>query len=202
MDPATVAILTSLIGAGGSALGGLFGRKKNKETPIQTQQRSAIDEILAGIKGEGPFAGLFAADQDTFQKSYVDPAKSMFEKQIAPQIQQEFIASGQQRGTGLEDTLSRAGVDLDMALAQQYGQFQESAQQRQLGALGGILGQAPGVGPDQSRGSAAGQGFAGYLSSPGFGSNLSGILDAFSNRDPQSGFSSGANSAARRGFIQ
>ena len=196
MDPATISLILSAIGAGGSALGGIFGRGRGKETAIQGQQRMAIDDILAGIKGEGPYASLFAADQEAFQRSYVDPAKSRFEKQIAPQIQQEFIASGQQRGTGLDDTLSRAGVDLDMLLNQQYGQFQENALQRQLGALGGVLGSGAGAPVGQSVGSAAGQGLAGFFASPGFSTGLSGILDAYS------GGGAGARAPSRRGYIQ
>ena len=199
MDPATISLILSALGAGGSALGGLFGRKRGQETQTQQTQKATIDQILQGIEGEGPYASLFSADPETFQQYYVDPAKSMFEKQIAPQIQQEFIQSGQHRGTGLDDTLTRAGVDLDLSLAQQYGQFQENALQRQMAGLGGVLGQGPGAAPSQSRGSAAGQGFAGYLASPGFSTGLSEILDQYSNRGlgaQQSGIS------GRRGFSQ
>lgn len=198
MDPFTLALITAGIGAGGSALGGFLGRDKGRETAIQGQQRLTIDDILAGIKGEGPFASLFAADEDTFQKSFVDPAQARFANQTAPQIQQQFIASGQQRGTGLEDTLSRAGVDMDMELASQYGQFQQSALQRQLQALGGVLGAKPGAAPGQSGASAAGQGFAGFAGSSGFGNSLSAILDSISNR----GAGSDAGASTRRGFIQ
>ena len=215
MDPLTKSLILSAIGVGGSALGGIFGRERGKETPTQQRQKMAIDDILAGIKGEGPYASLFSADQDAFQRSYVDPAKSRFEKQIAPQIQQEFIASGQQRGTGLDDTLSRAGVDMDMQLAEQYGQFQENALQRQLQALGITLGAGSGAPVGQSAGSAAGQGLAGYFASPGFSTGLSGLLDQYSNRGYGGSGSNalasggsivpvsrGAGSATRRGYIQ
>ncbi len=191
MDPATLALISAGISAGGSALGGIFGR--GKESRGDKQKRELIDQLLASVKGNGPFSDMFKSDDATFQKSFVDPAKKRFKDQIAPQIQQSYIANGQQRGTGLDDTLSRAGVDLDQMLNQQYMDFQNRANDRSQNAISTILGSNYGQG-NQSRGSAAGQGAAGYLSSAGFGSDISAILGGFnqqSNPKPKSraGFS-------------
>lgn len=152
-------------------MGGILG--KNKESKLDKQKRHLIDDLLASVHGTGPFSDMFKVDEKAFQKSYVEPAKQRFRDQISPQIQQQYIASGQHRGTGLEDTLSRAGVDLDQMLNQQYAQMQESAQNRQQSAINSILGGS--YNPGQSTASAAGQGLAGYFSGGGFGKDIAGF---------------------------
>jgi hypothetical protein len=141
-------ILPSLIGATAGGIGGLFGG--DKETPMQGKQRELIDQLLGSLGGSGPYSDLFSADEGAFQKSFVDPAKAMFSHQIAPQIQQQYIAGGQQRGTGMEDTLTRAGVDLDQMLNQNYMQFMQQGQQNKLGAINSILSQGAGPRAEES----------------------------------------------------
>lgn len=165
-------MLPGLIGAGASALGGLFG-KQNQQTPIQGQQQQLIDQLLASLGGQGPYSDLFNVNEESFNQGFREPAMAQFRNQTAPQIQQSYIASGQQRGTGLEDTLSRAGVDMDMMLNQMYAQQQQQAQQNKLGTIGNILGQGPGAPNTPTSGQAMGQGFAGFLSSPQFGQSVS-----------------------------
>lgn len=164
------------IGALGSAAGGLlsgFGnrRKEPKETKLEKQKQQLLDQLLASVTGQGgPFSNLFDADENIFQRSIVDPARQRFRTQTAPQIQQQFIASGQQRSSGLEDQLTRAGVDLDQMLNQQLLQFQQGAQQRQLGGIQAILGQQ-GRAPREREASDfqnIASGFGGFLSGTGF----------------------------------
>ena len=189
------AALLSALGSGAvSGLSGLFSRNQ-RETKTQGQQRKLIDELMSSLFGEGEFSDLFSADEDTFQKSFVDPAKARFKSQTAPQIQQSFISSGQQRGTGLDDTLTRAGVDMDQLLNEQFAGFQQDAQNRRLNAISSILGL--GAGPQQplSIGDKFAGGVSGYLSSgkEGAGSDINSILDAFSN-------SQKAKKQSREGF--
>jgi hypothetical protein len=182
---------TGVGAAGGALIGGLssfLSRKRGAETPIQGQQRELIDELLASLKGQGQFSGLFQMDEGTFQKSFVDPALSRFRTQTAPQIQQSFIAGGQQRGTGLEDTLSRAGVELDQLLNQQFAQQQQGAQERQLKGIGGILGAKPGALPTQPGGEAIQQGVGGFLASPQFQTGISDILNSIRRTPARKGF--------------
>ena len=131
------------IGGGVSAIAAGGSLKSNKRSKGQKRQDQLLNKLIDGLEGRGPYSNLFAADEAAFQKSFVDPAKARFSNQRAPQIQQSFIQSGQQRGTGLEDTLTRAGVDLDMLLNEQYGQFQQNALGRQQDAIGQILGINP-----------------------------------------------------------
>jgi hypothetical protein len=190
---AILPFLPTIIGAVGSIGSSMLSRRKDKkikESPIQTKQRELIDQILASVKGSGPFSDMFNVDENAFQKSYVDPAKSMFQNQIVPSIQQGFIGGqGDARAssTGLEDQLTRAGVDLDQILNQQYSSMQDAAQQRKTQALQAILGQNAGVAPvtNQSYGSAAKEGLAGYLSTSNFPDSMQGILDYFQNRKPR-----------------
>jgi hypothetical protein len=156
------------INAVGSIGGGLLSGGGNKETRIQRRQRKLIDKLLGSLDGEGPYSDLFNADEDAFQKSFVEPAQSMFRNQIAPQIQQQSIASGQQRGTGLDDQLLRAGVDLDSMLNQQYYQFNQDALNRKQGAMNSILGSGSGAPNTPSFGQNLGSAVGGYLGGDAF----------------------------------
>jgi len=200
-----MAFLGSLAGGLGNllagGLGGLFGRE-NKQTPMQGKQQELVDQLLASLQGGGPFSSLFNMDENAFQKSYVDPMKQKFESQIAPQIQQSYISSGQQRGTGLDDTLTRAGVDMDQLLNQQYAQMQQGAMNRQAGAMGNILQMGAGAPETPSMGQAFQQGVGGYLTGDKFGQNFQDILDSFkggpSSSSPQKkGFENDASSLGR-----
>lgn len=161
--------------AGGSVLSSLLSRNP-KETRTQKQKRKLVDDLIASLSGGGSFSDLFNADDATFQKSFVDPAKSRFKNQIAPQIQQSFIAGGQQRGTGLDDTLTRAGVDLDQLLNEQFLNFQQSAQNRQVSTIGSILGAGEGVQPGLSTGDKLSEGLSGFLTSDAFGESVGSIF--------------------------
>jgi len=176
MDPITGALLAAGASAAGSVFGGALSNRKPKETKLQKQKRSVIDQILASIQGNGAYSDLFSMDEAGFQRSFVDPAKARFKNQIAPQIQQSFIAGGQQRGTGLDDTLTRAGVDMDQLLNEQYMNYQQGALNRQSSALSGILGGGDGVQPGISSSQAAREGGAGFLAGDSFSSLIDEIL--------------------------
>lgn len=175
MEPATAMILSSILTAAGSVGGGMLsgGSSPGNETRIQRKQRKLIDDLVLSLKGKGSYNDLFNMDEAAFQKSYVNPAKSMFNNQIAPQIQQNYIASGQQRNSGMEDQLLRAGVDLDQLLNQAYMQFQESGKNRKQSAMNSILGAGSGAANDPSTMQNLGQAASGYLSSDAFSNTIS-----------------------------
>lgn len=178
MAAITPALISGGINLGSSLLASILGRKRSEETPIQAKQGQLIDQLLSSLNGEGPYSSLFNVDENAFQKSFVDPMKQKFQSQIAPQIQQSYISSGQQRGTGLDDTLTRAGVNMDQLLNQYYYQAQQAAQNRQANTMGSILGMGAGAAPEQSIGESAMQGLGGY-SSGGFGSDIGDILNRY-----------------------
>jgi len=163
------------IGAAGSVVGGLLGGagKANQETKLQRTQRKLVDKLVSSLSGQGPFADLYNTDNDVFQKSFVEPAKALFSNQIAPQIQQQFIASGQQRGTALDDQLLRAGVDLDSMLNQYMYQFNQDSLNRKQGTINSILGAGSGSPNETSIGQDALSSLSGYLASPGFSKAIS-----------------------------
>lgn len=168
-----------LIGAVG---GGLAGRRKSQETETQRKQRELVDEMLMSLRGEGPYSDLFTANEADFERSFAEPARQRFRTQTAPQIQQSYIAQGQQRSTGLDDTLARAGVDMDTLLNQQYMDYLQNAQTRKANAITGILGQGAGAAPEQGYGEAALQGLAGYAAKPEFQKSIEDILGAYGQR--------------------
>lgn len=194
-DPFTGALIGAGISAVGS-IGGSFLSRRPKESKTQRQKRELIDDLIASLRGGGSFGDLFEMDETAFQKSFVDPAKARFANQTAPQIQQQFIASGQQRGTGLDDTLTRAGVDMDQLLNEKFFEFQQGAQNRKLNAFSSILGAPEGVKPDLSIGESFRGGVSGFAQSKSFEKSLDRILDAASGR-------SGGNrrqNSSREGF--
>ncbi len=147
------------------------------ETKMQRTKRKLIDQLLESVTtGGGVFADLFNKDENAFQKSFVEPAQSMFRNKIAPNIQQQFIASGQQRGTGLDDQLLRAGVDLDSMLNQQYYQFQQDALNRKQGSINSILGGGEGAKNDPSTSQNLMSGLSGFLSSEGFSNSVGNLF--------------------------
>jgi len=172
---------TAIGGLAGGLAGGLFGRS-NKETQMQKKQKELVDQMLASLNGQGPFSNLFNVDEASFQKSFVDPMKQQFSSQIAPQIQQSFIASGQQRGTGMEGNLTRAGVDMDQLLNQQYGQMQQQGQANKMNMMNSILGMGPGAADTPSVGQSMMQGLGGYLSSDAFSKDIQGIINSSKNK--------------------
>jgi hypothetical protein len=178
MDPVTASLLAAGIGAAGSAAGGYLSGAGNaaKETKMQKTQRKLVDKLIASLSGQGPYADLFAFDQDIFNKSFVEPAKAKFRNQIAPQIQQSFIASGQQRGTGLDDTLTRAGVDLDSMLNQYLYESQQGALNRKQNTIANILGMPAGAPNRPSSGQNIMSGLGGFLASPAFSDSIGGTL--------------------------
>jgi hypothetical protein len=188
-------IAPALIGAGGSVVGGLLsgGSQPNPETKMQKTQRKLIDRLLASLNGEGEFADLYSSDEGTFQKSFVEPAQAMFRNQIAPQIQQQYIAGGQQRGTGLDDTLTRAGVDLDSMLNSQMYQFQQDALNRKQNTIGSILSAGAGAPNQASTGQDAMGALGGYLSSTDFADQAKNFFNTSNNPAsvvPREGFKS------------
>ena len=99
-------------------------------------------------------------------------------------LQQQYIASGQQRGTGMEDTLTRAGVDLNSMLNEKYYQFQQDALNRKQNTVGQILGAGSGADPQQSVMQNFGQGLAGYTSTPAFAEQFKSIFAQQNNQSP------------------
>ncbi len=165
-----------LIAAGASWLTGQGNAPE--ETKMQRTQRKLIDQLISSLTGEGAYSDLFNADENTFQKSFVEPAQSMFRNQIAPQIQQQFIAGGQQRGTGLDDQLLRAGVDLDAMLNSQMYKFQQDGMNRKQNTIQSILGSGSGAQNDPTGGQNILSGLGGFLSSPGFSETTSNLFKA------------------------
>ena len=187
MDP--ISMLMAALQAASSIGGGILS-SGSKETKTQKSQRNLIDDLIASLKGEGSFNDLFKSDQDAFQKSFVDPAKSMFNNQIAPSIQQRYVGSGQQGSSGLNDSLLRAGVDLDQLLNQNYMDFMNKGQDRQQNVIGQILGASSGA-QTPGTGQRLAESTGGYLS----GDSFTKLLNEFRPDTSRKGFQQDNNGA-------
>ncbi len=188
------------IGAIGSIAGGLLASKgsNKKESKIQTRQRRLVDELMNSLYGKGEFSDLFDPSDEKFQKSFVEPAKQRFNNQIAPQIQQQYISSGQQKSSGMDDQLLRAGVDLNSMLDQYAYQNQQDAMNRKQGAMNSILGSGPGQAPNPSTGQNLSSAIGGYLASNSFKEGMTGLLNSYSS--PSSAPTSSYAAPPRKGF--
>lgn len=143
-----------LFALGGQLLGGigagLLDRKTSGPTALQKQQRQTIDQILQGVQGQGPYASAFGGGgMDAFERGVVQPSLQRFENQIAPQIQQSFIAGGQAGGSGLQNALTQAGVNLNSLIDQQLINYMNNQQQAQRSGISSILNYSE---PEQSSG--------------------------------------------------
>lgn len=171
------------IAAIGSIGGGLLSSYSNKETKTQKQQRQLIDELIASLNGGGQFGELFNTDENAFQKSFVDPAKSRFRNQIAPAIQQQYVGAGQEGSSGLNDQLLRAGVDMDQLLNQQYMDFINQGMNRKSNTINSILNAPQGV-AQNTFGQNLAQAGSGYLESSAFQN----LLRSMSPKNPIPGY--------------
>lgn len=169
----------NIIGGTLGAIGGAYAASGNAETSTQRKQKELVDDLLASLKGNGSYNDLFKADEGAFQKSFVDPAKARFKNQTAPQIRENYAQYGQQNGTGINDELLRAGVDMDSMLNQHYAQFQNNAQNRQVGAMNSILGAGAGAPEQPSFGQTALQAGSAYLGSKTGQEDIQGIIDYY-----------------------
>jgi len=157
----------------------LIGGMMSRRGPTQGESRdqNTINELMQSMQGNGQYSDMFNMDYDAYKKSYVDPAMSEFKNVIAPGIQQEYIASGQQRGTGMEDTLSRAGVDMQQNLNKNYADMQNQSMDRKYKGIFGTLGQGQGAPPQGGFGQTAG----GFLQSNSANDMMSEIMKLFSS---------------------
>ena len=188
---AAVAI-PAAIQATSSIIGGVLSKGGNKETRMQRKQRKLVDQLLNSLNSDnGAYSDIFNFDEDAFQKSFVDPAKARFNNQIAPQIQQQYIANGLQRGSGLDDQLLRAGVDMDQMLNQNYLQFQENAKNRAFNGINSILNAGSGAQNNMSTGEALKQSTGGYLSSDAFANSVNSIFKNPQTANQRKGFTEG-----------
>jgi len=132
----------ALAGAlGGGALGGFAPSGGNKNiSNYSDQQRDLIDQLLQQAQ-QGTSPEVF---EDYFQSAVVDPSLSTFNNRIAPAIQQKFAGTGV-RGTPLDDALSRAGADINSAIAaQRIPALNQFEKQRQFNTAIGLTQQYSG----------------------------------------------------------
>lgn len=160
----------SAIGGGlGALTGGIFGgNRTSKESSMQKKQRELVDQLLASLNGQGPYSNLFQASEEDFNKSYREPALANFRNITAPTIRGQYTggAFGEQRSdsTGLQDSLTRAGVDMDQLLNSAWVDYQNKAKDRQYNAMNQILGHtgapySPTYAEQFMQGGGIGQGF-------------------------------------------
>lgn len=168
----------------------------DKVSRLTGGQDDLLNNLMMGLQGQGPMAGLFGVDQQSFQNSFVDPMMRQFEQRTAPAIQQRFIASGGARGSNVQDTLTRAGADVQGQINQKLAELISQAQNRAMqGAQLGLGTQAFGFQENPGQTGLIPQlasGIAGGFAQPfgqGIANYASGLLPGRSGTQ-RSGFSS------------
>lgn len=197
VDPATIAVLAQLATTAAGAASNSFTKDKAGKPP--KFQRKLIDQVLQGLQGTGPFADLFSGGEDAFKKSISDPLLQKFRTQTAPNIQQSFIASGQQRGSPLDVALARGGLDVQGQIDQLFLPFQQQKDAAKQNAINSILGF--GVPGGTTGITPLGGAAAGFQSAGGF-NTLFDFLNTFGKQGTPSSAtaSQGFQGGARKGF--
>lgn len=113
-------------GVGGlvGAAAGLFGKKKKKKPKIVStldpKQQELYDQHIAGIQGQGPFAGLYNFDADAantnFDQNVARKAYRGFQENIIPGITGQFRKDNTFNSSYTGEALSRAGRDVQEGL--------------------------------------------------------------------------------------
>lgn len=122
MDPITLGLITSLLGAGIGGIGSLFG-SSGKERQFQNftpEQQAALDQLLKQGLLDSNFSGI------------ENLARQNFQSQTIPSIAERFTAmGGGQRSSAFQGALGSAGS----ALESQLGALRNQAglQKLQLG---------------------------------------------------------------------
>lgn len=79
-----------------------------------------------------------------FQKSFVDPAQMALERQIIPNIKEQFLGLDESGSSALNQALAQSATDLSTMLGSNYmNQYnqQQGNMLQSLGLLGGLSGQ-------------------------------------------------------------
>ncbi len=170
-------LLPALITAAASIGGGYMASKGNehKESSGERRKRKLLDELINSLDGNGKYSDLYNNSDELFQRTFVEPAKQRFNNQIAPQIQQQYIASGQQKSSGMDDQLLRAGVDLNSELDKYAYQNNQDALNRKQNTINGILGAGNGAPANPTNSQNWMNAASGFLSSDAFKNSVSGI---------------------------
>ena len=141
-------ILSALFGLGSNKKGQgvlkntLFGSPSSIDQ-VSTQTPGQRDLLNFLIQRAQSGQGGFGFDEDFFDQSFTQPAINEFQNTTVPAIQQAAIASGQQRSSGLNDVLARAGTQLQGQLSGQRADLLNQALNRQLQAASTALGTQP-----------------------------------------------------------
>lgn len=194
-------MIPALISAAASIGGGYLASKgsEQNESKGERRKRKLLDELINSLDGNGKYSDLYNNSDELFQRSFVEPAKQRFNNQIAPQIQQQYIASGQQRSSGMDDQLLRAGVDLNSELDKYAYQNNQDAMNRKQNTINSILGAGTGAPANPTSSQHWMNAASGYLSSDAFKNSVSGIG---AGGGGQSNQMSSFGPPQRRGFEQ
>jgi len=118
LTPEQQAFLTNILGSQGGAANQAYGEFLQPSSPEQFQE--------------------------FYQKSFIDPAQQALQRQIIPEIKENFLGLNESGSSALNRALAQSATDVSALLGQgmmgQYNQ-QQSNKLSALGGLGGLSGQ-------------------------------------------------------------
>jgi hypothetical protein len=140
------------IGSTIGGLAGLFGskkkRRKNKQiSTLDKQQQELYGQHMAGLRGEGPMAGMYNFDtqgaNQNFDQNVSRPAYRNFQENIIPGITGQFRQGNLQNSSYTGEALGRAGrnvqENLDAQRSNMIFQGQQQANQNRMGGIENAL---------------------------------------------------------------
>jgi len=124
---------------GQTMLGGV--ENKGNLDLLTPEQQQYLSSAMSGLGQMGQEQSPEQFNQ-LFQKSFVDPAQQMMQRQIIPGIKEQFMGMDESGSSALNQALSQAATDLSSSLGSQLMNQYNIGQNRQLGALQGLGGLA------------------------------------------------------------
>ena len=117
---------------------------------LTPEQKKFLSGILGPLGGQASQAyGQFLQPydqsqyQDFYKQSFIDPAQQVLERQLIPQIKENFLGLDESGSSALNRALSQSATDLSSSLGQgilgQYNQYQANRLSA-LSGLGGLAG--------------------------------------------------------------
>lgn len=122
----------------------LFGKKgKNKQLETKTKEQKQLGKLITqGLtKDKGPLADLFGQfNEEEFKEGVTDPQIKQFQEKILPQLQEQFVNSGQVLSTGFGKAQLQAGNDLQSKLAELMYNAKQGQKQNRMSGVNTLYG--------------------------------------------------------------
>lgn len=104
---------------------------------LTPQQKSFLSSAMGGLEQMGSQVPPEQYEQ-MFQKSFIDPAQQVLQRQIIPSIKEGFMGLDEAGSSALNQALAQSATDLSTSLGSQMMNQYNAQEGRRLSALSGL----------------------------------------------------------------